>query len=241
MQHTREAVIRAGSFEAEINAAIWDKWFTAKPSHFLRYAVRKYGLDKRSVADVGSAYGHALQFFGPGSFGIEMNPGAAAFSQAIGQTTYCGEFEKVDIPRVSAAWCRDVLEHVDSPHLLLRRLWDVLEDDGLAFLALPLTNAGRHLGGLSRHFRGYTAEDHVNFFTAPTLRWTVERAGFEIVELTAGFGRVVDRLALGFAPACLVVARKVPDWEYSLKSTRRSGIVARKDMDLHGFAHAITR
>ena len=228
----RRTAIARGTFAPEVNAAIFDKWFRPPPSHFLRYALRKYRLDQRAVVDVGSAYGHALRRFGPGSYGVEMNPAAAEWSNAIGLPTLCGDMEQIEVPKVSAAWCRDVLEHADSPHLILRRLWGVLEDDGLTFLALPLTNAGRHLARFSSKFRGYAAADHVNFFTAPTLRLTIERAGFEIVELTMGFGPVVDRLFLGLAPACLVVARKIPGWEYAPKSTRCT-VKGRKDRPLH--------
>lgn len=231
MEMTREAIIAA---DPVAGAEIFDKWFAAPPTHFLRYAIRKYGLDKRSVVDVGSSYGHALRRFGPGSYGVEMNPEAAEWARSIGLTTYCGDMESIDAPKVSAAWCRDVLEHVDSPHLLMRSLSRVLEDDGLAFLALPLTNYGRFLGRFSRRFRGYAAADHVNFFTATTLHWTIERAGFEVVEMTMGFGPLVDKLALSFAPAVLVVARNIPGWEYAAKSTRKTvdGKPGRKDMPL---------
>jgi SAM-dependent methyltransferase len=215
---------------SEVNAAILERWFAPPPAHLLRYAVRKYRLDERSVVDVGSADGHALLHFGPGSYGVELNPELAAWSRSIGLEVHCGDMETIEVPRVSAAWCRDVLEHADSPHLLLRSLARVIDDDGLVFLALPLTNPGRFLGRFLQRFRGYAAADHVNFFTATTLKWTVERAGFEVVEMTMGFGCIADRFLLGVAPACLVVARKMPYWEYHPKSTRQTvaGRSARK-------------
>lgn len=235
MQVTREIAIRRGTFGPEVNASIYDKWFTPPPSHFLRYAIRKYRLDNRAVIDVGSAYGHNLCHLGPNSFGVEIHPAAAAWANAVGLNTICGDMEVVQVPKASAVWCRDVLEHADSPHLLLRRLSTILEDGGLAFLALPLTNFGRHFGRVTGKFRGYRAEDHVNFFTAPTLRWTVERAGFEVVELTMGLGAIADRLLMEVAPACLIVARKIGGWEYHPKSTRQTldGQPGRKEIPLH--------
>lgn len=230
----RQQVIAAGTYAPDQNARIFDKWIAPPPSHFLRYAIRQYGLGNRSVADMGSAFGHALRRFGPGSYGIEMNPGAAQWAQAMGLTVYRGDFGEVETPPVSAVWCSNVLEHVDSPHLTLRRIARSLEDGGLAFLVLPLTNSGRHLGRFWARFRGYTAADHVSFFNATTLRWTVERGGFEVVELTTGCGKLADALLMGVSPACLVVARKIPGWEYAAKSTRKTvgGMPGRKDITL---------
>lgn len=217
---TRDIALASGTFGPVENGEIYDKWFNDGPSHFLKYAIQKYDLQSRSVIDVGSAYGHALRWFGPGSFGVELNPETAAWANAVGLKTLCVDMEIGDVPQASAIWCRDVLEHADSPHLILRRLWWALEDEGLAFLALPLTNPARHLGKLSRAFNGWAAADHINFFTDATLRETLRYAGFDVVELTMGFGPFVDAFGLPFAPACVAVARKKPGWEYPAKSTR---------------------
>lgn len=227
---TRQTAIERGTFSPDINAGIYDKWFTRPPSHFLGYAIKRYGLGSRSVIDVGSAFGHALPHFGAGSYGVEMNPSCAAWANAVGLTTVCGDMESIDVEPVSAVWCRDVLEHADSPHLILRRLWWALEDNGQAFLALPLTNLGRHLGRLSNHFRGYAAADHVNFFTTPTLHHTIERAGFKVEAITAA-----APIPLWLAPACLAVARKVRPWNYPKKATRMTDgrKTRRKDQALH--------
>lgn len=124
-----------------------------------------------------------------------------------------------------------MLEYVDSPHRTLRQLAGALHDDGILLIAVPLTNAGRHLRFLSARFRGYLAVDHVNFFTTPTLRMTVERAGFEVMEITTGFGSLADRLLLWMAPACLLIARKREGWEYHPKATRT--VAGRKEAALH--------
>ena len=228
---TRDHFIQHGTFSPDENAAIFDKWFTGKPSHFLAYALRRYGLASKSVGDVGSAYGHAISLFGPGSYGLELNPHCVAFANAVGLTTYPRNAETGDLselPRVDAVWCRDVLEHVDSPHILLRKLWYLLKDDGLAFVVVPMTSglrALRHFKPFHRRTSGFLAADHRNFFTAATLRLTCERAGYEVHELTAGIpvvGRLVDRLFIGAAPTVLAVLKKVPGWEYNGKSTRRA-------------------
>jgi len=169
---------------------------------------------------VGSSYGHWLRFFGPGSYGVELNQEAAAWANASGLHTFCGDMEHIDTPEVDAVWTCDVFEHVNSPHLFLRAISRPLRDEGLAFIALPLMSPLRHLAPNEIHFRGWRAADHINFFTPATLRATVEFAGFEIVEMTMGKGRLLDRLGLWAAPECLVVARKIRGWEYAAKSAR---------------------
>lgn len=235
MKITRDDAIARGTFAPEENAAIFDKWFRSGPSHFLEYALTVYRLKERSVIDVGSSYGHALRWFGPGSYGVELNPEAAEWANAVGLETICADMEQGEFRPVSAVWCRDVLEHADSPHLILRRIWHALDADGLAFLALPLTNPSRHLGRFIGAFNGWAAADHINFFTDATLRETIRFAGFEVVEITVGFGPVADAVCLPFAPACLAVARRIADWEYPAKSTRETAGKGyrRKDIASH--------
>lgn len=102
---TRDKAIARGSFSAAENAAIYDKWFAGRPSHFLRHAIAKYGLGRRSVLDVGSCYGHALRRFGPGSMGVEVNEPAALWSRSIGMSVICGDVDTAKLPQVSAVWC----------------------------------------------------------------------------------------------------------------------------------------
>jgi SAM-dependent methyltransferase len=228
----RASFIARGTFAPDDNAAIFDKWFTSRPSHFLRYALRRYALHRKSVVDVGSGYGHALRLFGPGSYGLDISPKSTAFANAVGLTTHQLDAERGDLtclPHVDGVWCRDVLEHVDSPHVLLRKLWYLLKDDGLAFIVVPMVNGLRflrHIPALHRRTAGYLAADHRNFFTPATMRLTCERAGYRITELTAAIpvlGRLADITPLNLcAPSMLAVIAKDPDWDYASKSTRRA-------------------
>ncbi|WP_423141401.1 class I SAM-dependent methyltransferase [Parablastomonas sp. CN1-191] len=236
---SRDDIVARGPAGPAVNAAIYDKWFAPPPTRLLAYAMRAYRLDRLSVADVGSSYGHALRHFGPGSYGVEINPEAAAWATAVGLTTCTGDIETIAAPPVDAVWARDVIEHVDSPHLALRGMARLLKADGLAFVVAPLIGPGRLLGPLSARFRGFEAKDHVSFFTAGTLRWTVKRAGFDIVEITIGKHRWLDRLAVTLTPQCLVVARKIADWDYDAKSARclDGGRTARKDKALRAIGY----
>jgi SAM-dependent methyltransferase len=226
---SRDEIVARGAFAPERNAAIFDKWYTPSPSHFLRYALKKYSLDRKVAVDVGSGFGHALRRFGAGSYGLELNEGSALFSASVGLTVFRRDAERddlSDLPKADAVWCRDVLEHVDSPHTLLRKMWYLLRDEGLAFFVVPMVHklrVLRHLAPLQRRLGGYLAEDHRNFFTVSSLRLTCERAGYDVTELTAGLGPVVDGTPLiELAPSVMAVLRKSANWEYSPKSTRRA-------------------
>jgi SAM-dependent methyltransferase len=224
----REDFIAKGTMSPAENGHVYDKWFTTGPSHYLQYVLSNYDLANKAVVDVGSSYGHALAMFGPGSYGIELNATSASFANAIGLTTYKADAERDDLahlPKVDAIWCRDVLEHVDMPHVLLRKLWYLLKDDGIAFIVVPLVGGLRflrHIPALHRRFGGYLAEDHRNFFTLETLRLTGERAGYQ-VQVASGFGPVIDKTPLiRLVPSGLAILRKMPTWEYTKKSTRQA-------------------
>lgn len=219
------------------DAAIVAKWFGRPPPHFQRYAIRRYGLDRLAVADVGCAYGSALQHFGRGSYGVELNPEAAAWARAHGLDVHCGDMERIAAPAVDAVWCCDVFEHVDSPHLFLRAIARILRPEGLAFITVPLMSPLRRLAPRQRHLRGWAAADHVNFFTPATLRATIAYAGFEIAEMTMGKGRFLDAVGMWAAPECVVVARKIAGWDYARKSSRCL-THGRKDMPLRDIGYA---
>jgi hypothetical protein len=84
-----------------------------------------------------------------------------------------------------------VAEHVDSPHILLRKLWTLLEEDGIALIYVPTIPPrwSRWLPyvmpRLRPYFINYSHSDHINAFTPDTFRFMCERAGFETVEVTA--------------------------------------------------------
>lgn len=173
-------------FETETQK-IWEKYFRFTPLK-LQLPLKKYGLDTKKVLDVGSAWGEFLIYFGPGSKGIEVNDREIKFSRAIGLevSQYNIEEEWHEITGdFDAVWFSNVLEHVVAPHAVLRNFHKTLKSGGLLFIRVPTIPSNIFyifLNKILLGFLGYQAEQHINAFTRRTLEFTIERAGFEIVE-----------------------------------------------------------
>ena len=124
-----------------------------------------------------------------------------------------------------AVWCANLMEHLVAPHLLLSRLHRVLAPDGLLVAKVPvlppwLVRPPLRLMGTPL---GYEASEHINAFTPDTFAFTLERAGFQVVEsvslvlgnplLQAATAPVTRRLGASIT----VVARKDPSFVYPEK------------------------
>lgn len=238
----KEHVLGRGCYDALENERIFDKWFARAPKVVFRRADAVYDLRRRTLCDVGCCYGANLFFTQPGSYGLEINSDYVRFAKALGLSVHernVVEDDLTDLPRVDAVWCSAVIEHVDSPHILLRKLHLLLKPRGLLLLfapIFPLVPTLRYLPRYGKNFTSHLHDDHVSAFTTRTLRFTCERAGFETLELTALYRKpfsVFNRTL--FLPAtCMYVGRALENWDYPLNSSRRSartakGFISRKD------------
>lgn len=217
----RERVIQAGG------ERVWKKWFATAPRYRFRAVDRKYGISQGTVADVGCSYGMNLPHCAPGSYGIEIEEELVRVAQDIGLDVHCRDAcgDLSDLPKVDAVWCSAVIEHVDSPHRLLRNLYGLLKPGGLLALhapTIPIALWPLRLIGQDKLVRAHLASDHVNAFTPATLRFTCERAGFETVEVSPFLPlRVFNRVGQRLIDGQHYIGRAIPDWDYPAKATRR--------------------
>ena len=200
---------------------IWNKYFRFMPMK-LALPLKKYNLNERKVLDIGSAWGEFLIHFGPGSKGIEVLPESVKFSRAIGLdvSEYNFEDEWRENPEsFDAIWCSNVLEHVAAPHILLRHLHDALKADGLIFIRVPTVPSNwlyLKLNRLFLGFLGYEALQHINAFTWRTINFTIERAGFKIVESNVFLlqnrilNKILNPILRDVLSFITVVAQKIP-------------------------------
>lgn len=183
----KDRIFSHSPLSKEETQKIWEKYFRFMPMK-LALPLVKYRLSNKKVLDIGSAWGEFLIHFGLGSRGIEVLPESVKFSRAIGLNVSEYNFEEVwrEKPEsYDAIWCSNVMEHVVAPHQLLRRFHEALKDNGLIFIRVPTIPSNwpyLKLNKLILGFLGYEALQHINAFTRKTIEFTIERAGFKIVE-----------------------------------------------------------
>ncbi|MFH1048245.1 MAG: class I SAM-dependent methyltransferase [Patescibacteria group bacterium] len=183
----KERILSSSSLSREETEKIWEKYFRFMPLK-LQLPLKKYRLDKKKVLDVGSAWGEFLIHFGAGSKGVEVNDKEVKFSRSLGlnveQYNIEDEWREAE-NSFDAIWFSNVLEHVIAPHAVLRNFHKTLKSNGLLFIRVPTIPSNRLFAALNRlllGFLGYKAMQHVNAFTRRTLEFTIERAGFKILE-----------------------------------------------------------
>ncbi len=233
-QDVRTRIINNGSLSPEENEQIYERWFKPGPRRRAMHVMRAYGLTDASTVDIGSGYGNNLLYLGAGSYGIEINQAFVDFSNHIGLTAYVRDVAKsdlADLPKVDNAIAWAVMEHVDAQHIFLRNVASVLHDNGRLFLYVPTVPAfipNLLPQKLRKYWKGHLHGDHVNAYTARTLRFVCERAGFETVSVSPGFYGLWTFLNYipginNFFDGSLYIGRKIPNWSYPPGSTRKDG------------------
>ncbi len=186
----KKRILANGCFSDEENLEIYEEWFANGPRYLFREVNKKYALTQKSLCDIGCSYGTNLLHCAPGSYGIEIDEQKAKFASSISLTVYQRNAmydDLSDLPKVEAIWCSAVLEHLDSPHVFLRRLHPLLKPKGLVALYVPIVPIFpflRNVPGVGKYVSGYEDEDHTYAFTPATLRFVCERAGFRTIEVS---------------------------------------------------------
>ncbi len=157
----KERIFKNSPLDFAATEKIWEKYFRFLPLK-LALPLQKYGLNKKKVLDVGSAWGEFLIHFGPDSKGIEVLPESVKFSKSLGLNVseYNFEDEWQEEPEsFDAIWCSNILEHVVAPHRLLRRFHNALKPDGLVFIRVPTIPSNWLYIKLNRLFLGFLGYD----------------------------------------------------------------------------------
>ncbi len=185
--------------------AIVAKRFEALPRRLVR-ALRHWPLDTMRVLDVGCSYGHCLVHFGPGSVGIDNVPEHVEFCRMLGLDAQLGDVEsgldRLADESFEAVWVSDILEHLDAPRLLLRRLAPKLAPGGLLVLYLTVLPRSRLARAVFRGRGFFDADVHHYQFTVETARYLVAGSGYRVESVVAGV-----RSPKQFAPTAFLAAR----------------------------------
>ena len=206
----KERMFKNSPLDLASTQKIWEKYFRFMPVK-LALPLKKYNLNNKKVLDIGSAWGEFLIHFGSGSKGIEVGLDVDEYNF---EDEWREEGESFD-----AIWCSNVLEHVVAPHRLLRRFHEALKPNGLVFIRVPTIPSNwiyLKLNRLLLGFLGYEAVQHINAFTRRTIEFTIERAGFKIIESNIFFpqNQIINKILNPFLKDAIsfitIVAEKTP-------------------------------
>jgi SAM-dependent methyltransferase len=194
--------------------AVIDKRFRELPRR-LTAAMRHWPIAGLTVLDVGCSFGHCLVHFGPGSVGLDNVPEHVEFCRSLDLDARLCDVEQglgmVEDGCFDVAWVSDVLEHLDAPRLLLRRIAPKLKADGRLIVFMTVLPRSR----LSRRVfasRGwFDADVHHYQFTVETARYLLERCGYVVeeaqVHMLPGPLQPLNGLLAPLAPVIFLAAR----------------------------------
>jgi len=162
--------------------------FFFKKSYFYTSHIPKF-KEGGKLLDIGCSYGNYLikmKNFGWDVYGTEINEKAVQFAnddlclenvQNIFFEEHNFKEKYFDVVNMNM-----VLEHVYDPHLTIKKVYDVLKEDGELMLSVPDMNG--YEVKLHKKF-AYTLQvpEHLHHFTPQTLKKLLEENGFEIVRI----------------------------------------------------------
>jgi SAM-dependent methyltransferase len=178
--------------------------------------VRRWPVERGRVLDVGCSYGHCLVHFAPGSVGLDNVAEHVEFCRSLGLDARLLDVEagldRLDDNSFDFVWVSDVLEHLDAPRVLLRRVRTKLKPDGRLIVYMSVLPRSRLL---RRVFAGrgfFDASVHSYQFSLETACYFLERAGYSVEEVVVhGLpDRLVpmEKLLAANAPVVFLAAKR---------------------------------
>jgi 2-polyprenyl-3-methyl-5-hydroxy-6-metoxy-1,4-benzoquinol methylase len=177
-------------FFKETAEARREKMFKPR-AHLAAEWADQMGIEPTSTfVDVGSGYGIFLEEVARiGRFGtvmgIEPAPNLAAVCRSKGFSIVEKPVEDVQREDVQAAFATafEVIEHVYNPLVFLQSVRRTLQPGGIVLLT-TLTVSGFDIQVLWEHSKSVSPPHHINFMSVEGMERLVERAGFEVIELS---------------------------------------------------------
>ncbi|OGF22903.1 hypothetical protein A2Y83_00865 [Candidatus Falkowbacteria bacterium RBG_13_39_14] len=180
-----------------------------------------FNLNNKSVLDIGCSYGEHLIHFGEQSMGVTISEDEVRYGRSRGLNIKYGNIESDDLNiknRFDVIFANNILEHLYSPHIFLCKIKKYLNKDGILILGVPCAPSIKLLMHIKK-FRGSLAVAHINFFTKYTLFKTVERSGWEIMDIR-GFrikNKIFDKFLNPIYPHLYVIAKVDKNFDYREK------------------------
>lgn len=149
-----------------------------------------YGQEKGEMVDLGSGYGTMLEEVAALNCfsrvrGVDCSPGLIEVCRSKGFEVIFKLVEELQPGDLRAGFATsfEVLEHLFDPLLFLQGVKNILEPEGV-FLFTTLTCSGFDIRVLGRHSKSVSPPHHLNLLSIAGMEALLERAGFEILQLT---------------------------------------------------------
>ena len=164
--------------------------------------IQRFGLSGNRVIEVGCGDGNYLEYLqqaGANVARIEASSRFQVWARERGFEVFSGYVSGENaIPE--APWdgfvTRQVLEHVPDPNGFLQGIRASLRSSAVGLGEVP--SLEQSLDGY-RFYDFFT--DHVNYFSTITLRYALERNGFEVIEISRGMGGEYNVVTVRIAQA----------------------------------------
>lgn len=149
----------------------------------MKELVYKFSLQGKKVLEVGSGKGEMLDVLeesGMQATGLEASLDSVKIGQTAGRRMvhgYIGDICKISGGPFDAFICLNYLEHLPSPGIVIRNIYNNCSADAVGFVTVP--NLEYLLK--TKCFYEFVA-DHISYFTKQTLIHAFEGHGFEVLD-----------------------------------------------------------
>lgn len=181
--------------------------------------IEKYKKTGR-ILDIGCASGSFLNLAkqkGWDVSGVELSDYAAKFAiEKYNLNIFRGSFEESKFPDnyFQVVCASDIIEHLNNPHDFLAKIYQVLSNDGLLYLAFPNANSFYYkLFGFLAHYnhRNYfLLPYHLCHFSPSSIRLLLKKTGFSVLKLRYSHSRsnLFFMNIFNFRDRVVLIARK---------------------------------
>lgn len=184
------------------------------------------------VLDIGAGLGDFLRLTPPrwNRCAIESTAKNRAILAASGITAYAqlDDYAAATGRRTDVVTMFQVIEHIAAPASLLARVHDVIKPDGLFIVSTPNSLAQTIKKPIVPQFDA--PPNHVSIYSPQALQTTLEKAGFEVVELRnepAGIGSIKRALVFRLRWKARCKHPSVARWASRMNNQRlRHGLLA---------------
>lgn len=167
-----------------------DKEYLENENLFRNIFQKRFNILKRfvkkggKVLDIGCSNGVFLDLFKENGFetwGVEPSKNGL-IAKEKGHNIIASYFDKAKLSKnyFDVVVANHTLEHVDNPNLFLRKVNQILKNDGIVFIDVP--NAGG-IGSklLGKKWPYLLPKEHVSQFTKESLSHVFTQAGFKVI------------------------------------------------------------